>query len=100
MKFQTLIYFQERTKVRSLEIDDDSLRDYNQKPFPCHDCKIGFESKKHFEAHKRNYCPNRQTDSPDSSSSGNGDRAADMLRNNAQNALLNAFQLFRYGFKS
>jgi len=79
-----------------MELDNDGVNDYNQKAFPCHDCKIGFESKKHFEAHKRNYCPNRQTDSPDSNSSQNG-TSAEVLRNTTQNAqtLLNAFQLFR-----
>ena len=65
--------------MRSLENDDDSQREYSQKPYPCHDCKIGFESKKHYEAHKRNYCPTRNTDSPDSTSSNNGNN--DLLRN-------------------
>lgn len=74
--------------MRSLENDDDSQREYSQKPYPCHDCKIGFESKKHYEAHKRNYCPTRNTDSPDSTSSNNGNN--DLLRNSAQSALLNA----------
>ena len=55
--------FQERTKNRTL-FDTEESSDWTQKTFPCHDCKIGFDSKKHYNAHKASYCKNRS--SPDS----------------------------------
>ena len=73
-------------------MDPEDGSDWREKAYPCHDCKIGFESKKHYSAHKMNYCINRS--GPDSPGS-NSPRSASP--NNLQNNhLLQAVMMLRY----
>ncbi|CAG5113516.1 Oidioi.mRNA.OKI2018_I69.chr2.g7620.t2.cds [Oikopleura dioica] len=89
----------EQSKVRLQE--EEANREYTQKAFPCHECKIGFDSRKHFAAHKQNYCPSRQTDSPGSegsssqptSSSANLLQASGLLSMFSQNPLMSNLNL-------
>ncbi|CBY20409.1 unnamed protein product [Oikopleura dioica] len=83
------VKLKEQSKVRLQE--EETNREYTQKAFPCHECKIGFDSRKHFSAHKQNYCPSRQTDSPGSegSSSQPTSSSANLLQ---ASSLLNMFR--------
>ena len=87
-----LIYsYQERTKNRTmLEPEDGS--DWREKAYPCHDCKIGFESKKHYAAHKMNYCINRSGPGSPGSNSPRSTSPTNLQNNH----LLQAVMMLRY----